>query len=179
LARKRDLAEGLFHVTCHSVWGLSLFRDDIDRLEYIAELDRTRDALGWICVAVVLMTTHVHLILDVRDGALAEGMHRLSFRHAVRFNARHRRRGHVFGARYDERRLVDDSYLQAAYRYVVLNPVEAGLADRPEDWRWSSYAAAIGARDDFSFVDPSRVLGSFGGPPEIAIHRLKAFAGDR
>jgi hypothetical protein len=106
-------------------------------------------------------------------------MQRLNFLHAVRFNARHLRRGHVFGARYDERRLADDSYLLTAYKYVVWNPVEAGLVDRPEDWRWSSYAAAIGVREDLSFVDPSRVLGCFGGPPEIAMGRLKAFVEDR
>ena len=179
MARKRDLAEGLFHVTCHSVWGLPLFRDDIDRIEYVAELERTKNVYGWTCVSVVLLTTHVHTILEVQDGTLAEGMQRLNFLHAVRFNSRHHRRGHVFGARYDSRRLKDDSYLLTAYKYDVWNPVEAGLAAKPEDWRWSSYAAAIGLRDDFAFVDPSRVLGCFGGTPEIAVARLKAFVDDR
>lgn len=166
-------------MTCHSVWGLPLYHDDLDRTEYVAELERTTRSLGWECVSAVLMTTHVHLILGVDDDELAEGMQSLNFRYAVRFNSRHRRRGHLFGARYDARRLVDDSYLQIAYRYDAWNPVGAGLASRPEEWRWSSYAAAIGLRDDFAFVDPSRVLGCFGERREIAIARLRAFVEDR
>ena len=54
------------------------------------------------------------------------------------------------------------------------NPVEAGLVERPEDWPWSSYAATIGLAEQHSFVNPSRILGCFGGPPELAAARLQA-----
>ena len=175
MTRQRDSAAGLFHVSCHSVWDLELYRDDIDRTSYIAGLARTTSEIGWTCVSVCVMTTHVHLILEVDDAVLADGMQRLNFRYAVEFNARHRRRGRVFGAPYDARRIVDDAYLLTAYRYDAWNPVEAGLVESPEQWIWSSYAAAIGLSDSFSFVDPSRVLGVVGGSPDVAVARLRAF----
>jgi len=175
MTRRRDAAKGFFHVTSHSVWDLDLFRDDIDRTNYCALLAQTTARLGWQCMGVCLMTTHAHLILGVEDGALPDGMQKLSFRYAVGFNARHRRRGRVFGAPYGLRRIADDADLLGVYRYVMLNPVEAGLVDRPEEWPWSSYAAAVSLRDTFSFVNPNRVLGCLGGPPEIAVARLREF----
>ena len=37
-----------------------------------------------------------------------------------------------------------DSYLFELSRYIVLNPVRAGLTNNPEDYTWSSYCASIG-----------------------------------
>lgn len=175
MTKRRDAAKGIFHITSHSVWDLELYRDDIDRTNYCALLARTTARLGWECMGVCLMDTHVHLILGVEDGILAEGMQQLGFRFAVGFNARHRRRGRVFGAPYGLRRIADDTDLLGVYRYVMLNPVEARLVEHPAQWPWSSYASAIGLRDTFSFVDAGRVLGCLDGPPEIAIARLRAF----
>lgn len=179
MSRVRDKAAGVFHITCHSVWDGVLYRDDVDRTNYLDQLARTTARIGWTCVSVCLMTTHVHLILEVVDDMLAEGMQGLNFRYATGFNSRHRRRGRVFGAPYGLHRLFDDSYLMTAYKYVAWNPVEAGVADRPEEAMWSSYAAAIGLSDSFGFVDPSRVLGVVGGTREVAIERLRAFVEER
>jgi REP-associated tyrosine transposase len=179
MTRQRDKAAGLFHVTCHSVWDGVLFRDDIDRTNYVDELARTTQKIGFIPVEVCLMTTHAHLVLEVGDDELPIAMERLNFRYAARFNARHRRRGRVFGAPYGADRVRDDAHLLTVYRYVALNPVEAGLVDRPEEWIWSSYRSAIGLSDSFGFVNPGRVLGIFGGSREIATARLRSYVEDR
>ena len=42
--------------------------------------------------------------------------------------------------------LVDsEAYLLELARYVVLNPVRAGMTDQPGAWPWSSYNAAVGS----------------------------------
>jgi putative transposase len=175
VTRVRDTAQGLFHVTCHAVWDLDLFRDDVDRMNYCVQLAATTARLGWECLGVCLMTTHVHLILGVEDGVLPDGMQQVSFRYAVGFNTRHRRRGRVFGSPYGLRRMGDDADLLGVYRYVMLNPVEAGLVERPEEWPWSSYAATLSLSETFPFVNAGRILGCLGGPEEIAAARLRAF----
>jgi putative transposase len=175
MTRQRDCYAGIFHVTTHSVWGAALFRDDVDRADYVEELERTVNDLGPVCISVVLLTTHAHHILEVDDEMLPEAMQRINHRHAVRFNRRHDRRGHVFGCRYDSRRIPDDAYLLTAFRYDARNPVEAGIAERPQDALWSSYAAAVGLRDDFQFVNPARVLACLHPDVEIARARLRAF----
>lgn len=43
---------------------------------------------------------------------------------------------------------LDDAYLLAAIRYVERNSIRVGLADKAEDYRWSSAAAHCGQRGD-------------------------------
>jgi len=176
MARKpRDVTAGVFHITCHSVWTTDLFRDDVDRLELLREVATVVVDQAWTCVEYCLMTNHLHLMLEVGDGALPHGMKCLNMRYACRFNARHRLRGHVFGSRYSSHRLVDDAHLLAAFAYVANNPVEAGLCRSPTEWPWSSYAATVGLAEPSSFVDPSRIVRCFGGNREAAIARLRAY----
>jgi len=170
----RDVDPGLFHVYSHSVWAAdALFRDDEDRLTFLRELALATARVGWTCLGYCLMSTHYHLVLDVGADALPKGMHSLAFRYASYFNVRHAMKGHVHGRRYGCRRLTDDADLLGAFKYVANNPVEAMLCEKPEDWKWSSYAATIGLAEQASFVDPSRVLRCFADPLEFARAALR------
>jgi putative transposase len=171
----RDTAAGIFHVYAHGAKLDDVFRDDLDRTVFLRELARAQKKAAWRCIAFCVMTTHYHLLLDVDDGALPAGMQALNFRYASAFNVRHGTRGHVFAKRYDARRIADDSHLMVAYRYLALNPVKALMCDEPASWAWSSYAGAIGSVEPSTFVASSRILDCFGGPPELARARLRAF----
>jgi REP element-mobilizing transposase RayT len=171
----RDIDAGLFHVWSHSVWTTELFRDNLDHARYITELARTTERAGCGCVALCLLTTHKHLILNVDDGVLPNAMQELNSRYAAGFNARHRLRGHVFGGRFKSRRIEGEADLSRTYRYVARNPVEAGLCGSPEQWPWSSYPGTIGLAEPFTFVDPSLVLGCFSKNPAVAIADLRRF----
>jgi hypothetical protein len=92
------------------------------------------------------MGSHYHLLLDVDDDALPVGMHSLNFRHAVGFNIRHRMKGHVLGARYDAVRIKDDEHLLTVFRYIMRNPVEAGLCERPRTGPGAATRRPSGAR---------------------------------
>jgi hypothetical protein len=59
--------------------------------------------------------------------------------------------------------IVDDRHLLTVYRYIVRNPVEAGLCAHPLDWTWSSYPAAAGRGGRFEFVDASLLIGCCDG----------------
>jgi putative transposase len=43
---------------------------------------------------------------------------------------------------------MDDEHFGAAVRYVAMNPVRAGLAERAADWPWSSAATLLGLDED-------------------------------
>jgi REP element-mobilizing transposase RayT len=139
------------------------FIDDVDRLSWIRRLIRVRDRHGWRVLAFCQMTTHVHVLLEVPSDSLPRGMEYLSREYGKDFNARHGRHGHLIRKRYGSRRVEDARDLLGTYAYVVLNPVEAGACARPEDWRWSSYAATVGLTHDFPFVDATLVLAEVGG----------------
>jgi len=175
--RPRDIAAGVFHVYTHSVWANPRhFRDDADRMAFLRELSRVTTALEWRCMAYCLMTSHYHLIVEVLDGVLPVAMQSVNWRYAVQYNTRHAMRGATQFARYGARRINESEGLIACFKYVVLNPVDAGLCDRPEDWQWSSYAATIGLVDAQDFVDDRPILACFDAPSrEAAAARLRAF----
>ena len=102
------------------------------------------------------MTNHVHLVVETPYPNLGSGMQRLHGHYGRHFNRRHERSGHVFERRFGHNPIKDDAQLQTTLAYVAENPVDAGLCVKPEDWRRSSYAATIGARDDWC-VDVERL----------------------
>ena len=114
-------------------------------------------------------------MVEVGSGALPVGMHTVNFRYASGFNRRHHTRGHVLEARYGSRRKASLIDLLVTYRYVVRNPVDAGLVAHPADWPWSSYATTISSSPVATFVDASPLLSALAETRERAIAILRAF----
>jgi putative transposase len=115
-----------------------IFLDDDDRRHFLGLLASTVNRFDWRCLAFCLMATHYHLVLETTRARLSGGIQRLNGRHAQSFNARHGRRGHLFGARFASWVITSEQHLQETCRYVLLNPVRAGLCRSPEEWRWSA-----------------------------------------
>ena len=135
---RSSLPDGYFHVFARrTADGGPLFRDDEDRLTFLALAGTEGRRHGWECHAYCLMGTHYHLVLEAPREALSRGLQRLNGLYARYFNLRHDRFGHVFAGRFSARVIEDEAYLYDACAYVVLNPVKAGLCDRVEEWPWS------------------------------------------
>ena len=134
----------LHHVMSRGNDGIPLFRDDIDRLKFLSLLSRTIRRFGWVLLDWVLMTTHFHLSVQTPECTLSDGMHWLLGTYASWFNRRHRRRGHLYQDRFKNVLVDENEYLLTVARYIVLNPVKAGMVRRPEDYIWSSYRARAG-----------------------------------
>ena len=137
----------------------------------IAAAARRADAAVW---AYCLMPNHVHLIVTPAD---ADGL-RATFAEAHRrytgtINARFGWTGHLFQGRFGAVAM-DEAHLFAAVRYIAFNPVAAGLAERAEDWPWSSVRAQLAGHDDeLAKVAPLQALvpdfaGFLGAGPDPA-----------
>lgn len=171
----RDLAPGIQHVGVSAAGSALYFHDDLDRAIWLRLFVSTISRYRWRCVAVCLLSTHWHAIVETPDGSLASGMHRLVGGYSRRFNARHVRAGYLVRGRYWSRRKESPAAVLEAYRYVARNPVTAGMVDRPEDWSWSSYGTTVRVSDTFGFVDAGDVLGEFGTRRAEQIQGLRRF----
>jgi putative transposase len=171
----RDLAPGIQHVGVSAAGAVPYFQDDLDRAIWLRLFVSTISRYRWRGIAVCLLTTHWHAIVETPDSSLALGMHRLVGGYSKRFNERHARSGYLVRGRYWSRRKDSPVALLAAFRYVARNPIVAGLANRPEDWRWSSFGATVGASDVWGFVDAADVLGEFGATRAAQIRGLRRF----
>lgn len=131
--------DAFYHLTSRGNAQRDIYLCDPDRTLFLDALKETIESSGWICHGYCLMTNHYHLLVETPRANLSEGMHHLNGQYSQSFNRKHRRSGHVFQGRFDSRIVEKDSYLLAVARYVVQNPVRAGVVERPEDWPWSSY----------------------------------------
>ena len=119
--------------------------------DYLAYLNLVRDNLADAGVSVwayCLMPNHVHLVaVPERETSLAAWLRVVHHRHARRVNAAQGWTGHLWQERFHSC-VLDEAHLLAAVRYVELNPVRAGMCDRPEAWRWSSARAHLSGKSD-------------------------------
>ena len=134
---------GFYHVTARGNGGTEIVVDDWDRSMFVNVLARVATRFSIHIRAWCLMTNHYHLAIETPRGDLSSALQYLNGVYARHFNERHERTGHVFGGRYRATVIDGEEHLEAACRYILLNPVRAGLVALPEEWPW---AGASGVR---------------------------------
>jgi REP element-mobilizing transposase RayT len=158
----------LYHLTSRGNERRPTFYDDGDRVAFLDFLGQTVRRFGWIVTAWVLMTNHFHLVVQTPDPNLSKGMHWLNTKYVGWFNKRHKRSGHLYGGRFKSHLVEKEAYLAEVLRYVVLNPVRAGMVAHPADYRWSSYRATAGLEVADEWLDVEAALSLFAPDHDIA-----------
>jgi REP element-mobilizing transposase RayT len=170
-----QFAGGFFHVYGRGVRREPIFRDDEDRQYFLNLLGVITDRQRWLVLAYCLMTNHFHLLLETPEPNLSTGMHRQLGGYAQWFNERHAVEGHVFERRFQSVVAKDDAQLLELMRYIVLNPVRAGVCWSPGEHRWSSFRPTAGLSPVPRCLARQRALSFFrgpGGPPELHFERF-------
>lgn len=158
---KRELStSGYYHVVSRTAGQVALFEDDQDRRRYLHLLKDSCVGSGARVIAWVLMTNHVHLVLDFGEtpGQISSFMRQVNHSYSRYFNAKTGRSGTLFQGEFWSRPIDRDAQLIATVHYVHMNPEAAGLAPMRE-YRWSSYREYAGTH---WMVDTSVILGIFG-----------------
>ena len=166
----------LYHVTSRGNAGQDIFVDEEDRKTFLKTLSETVERYRWIVHAYCLMDSHYHLLVETPHANLSAGMRQLNGVYTQRFNRRHGRAGHLFQGRYKAFLVEKEGYLLQLSRYIVLNPVRAGIVASPERWSWSSYGATAGLEKGEKFLHTGWILGSFSGSRARAQRLYMSFA---
>jgi REP element-mobilizing transposase RayT len=170
-----EVPGGFYHVCTRGNDRQAIFLSDLDRSLFLLLLKRAARRFGWTIYAYCLMTNHYHLLVQLGNAGFSKGMCELNGGYALTFNGRHGRSNHVFGRRFWSDLIETDSHLLAASRYIVLNPVRAGLRRKPEDWPWSSYRASAGLEHAPGFLAVGELLRLFARNPEVARHDYRSY----
>ena len=139
-----DLPGAIQHVTNRGNNRQDIFLGDTDKALFLELFIAEADRCGWLIHDYCLMDNHFHLLVETPEANLSQGMQRFQTTYVQRFNRKHGRTGHLFGGRFGSQVVEGGGYLMEVARYIVLNPVRAGMVERPEDYRWSSYGAKAG-----------------------------------
>lgn len=179
-AARLDIAGVLQHVIVRGVERRDIFLDDDDRQSFLDRFSNLLTQTGTECLAWSLMTNHVHMLLRPTQGKLGHFMRRLLTGHAVTFNLRHHRSGHLFQNRYKSIICEEDPYLLELVRYIHLNPLRVGLVKDIAElngYPWSGHAVLMGRRE-LPGQNVEEVLGYFGKRTKPARGKYQSFVAD-
>ena len=157
------IPNGIYHVASHGSDERPLFVYDADRRAFLERLAEVVARYELSCLSYCLMGNHYHQIVQTPDERLSAALKDLHGGYSREFNRTHSRRSHLFRNRFFAELIDDDAYLLQACRYVVLNPVRAGLCREPSDWPWSSYRSSAGIDPAPRFLSESLLRDACGG----------------
>ena len=157
-----ELCGGLYHVTSRGDRREDIYADNTDREVWLDTLAQCCERYNWAIHAWCQMSNHYHLVIETAEANLSAGMRQLNGVYTQKVNRRHQRVGHVFQGRFKAILVERDSYLLELGRYVVLNPVRAGMVKHVRQWKWSSYHAMVGTALCPEWLHTDWVLSQFG-----------------
>lgn len=132
-----------YHVMNRGAGKKNVFRNDIQRAIFLELLDECNKAFNVEIHAYCLMDNHYHLLISTPDANLSRVMRHLNGVYTQQYNRMMKTDGALFRGRYNAQLIDEDNYLLLVSRYIHLNPVEAGLVEKPADYKWSSYPVYI------------------------------------
>lgn len=125
------------------------FRQENDRLVYLALLREAAKHRRCAIHAYCLMPNHVHLLATSADEqGCALLMRDLGRVYSSYFNRRYGRWGALWEHPFRSCLVDSSTYVLACYRYIERNPVRARIVDAPSAYLWSSYAGNTSMRAD-------------------------------
>ncbi|MFZ3091770.1 MAG: transposase [Nitrospirota bacterium] len=128
-----------YHITSRGNERRDIFKSDTERERFLSYLESATERYGAAIHVYCLMSNHYHLLLETPLGNLSQIMRHINGAYTTYFNIKRQRSGHLFQGRYKAIIIDADEYAGELSRYIHLNPVRAGIVDKPEGYRWSSY----------------------------------------
>lgn len=168
------IPDGVVHAASRGNRKAKIFLDDQDHFRFMDIMVKLKEKYQFRVYAYCLMTNHWHFLL--KGGLVSPSkIFRLALsEYGTYFNKRYKLSGHVFQGRFWHRNVEKESYFLGAMRYIHLNPVEAGMVEKPEDWRWSGYAEFMG-RSNYKLMDYDLPMSMFSEDAVRSEMRYKEF----
>ena len=172
-----DAPGALHHIIARGIDRGKIFQDPADKRNFLDRLAEIIKATKTCCYAWALIPNHFHLLLRTGQTPVATVMRKLLTGHALWFNRRHRRYGHLFQNRYKSILCQQDSYLLELVRYIHLNPLRARLVPKLsslDKYSFSGHSVIMGHRSN-DWQDIRTVLRLFGEKESTARGQYRAY----
>ena len=112
--------------------------DEEDYEYFISLLDRFKNISHYEIYAYCLMGNHIHILIKTPEEPLEKIFRRIGASFVYWYNLKYQRAGHLFQDRFKSEAVEDDSYFLTVLRYILRNPVKAGLCISPADYPYSN-----------------------------------------
>lgn len=172
--RPREKSQsGVYHIMWRGVNRQEIFHDDGDRKKYMYILEKYKTQSQMKMYAWCLMNNHVHLLIKEGHEDISSTMKRIGVSYAMYYNWKYQTTGHLFQGRFRSEKVETLPYLQTVIRYIHQNPVKAGMASSPENWKWSSYTEYY--KKTPKLLDGNKILAFFSPDIQIAREKFRSY----
>ena len=172
-----DAPGALHHIIARGIDRGKIFQDPADKRNFLKRLGEILKATETRCYAWALIPNHFHLLLRTGHAPLATVMRRLLTGHALWYNRRHRRYGHLFQNRYKSVLCQEDAYLLELVRYIHLNALRARLVPNLsslDKYSFSGHSVLMDRRSN-DWQDTAAVLRLFGEKVSAARRQYRGY----
>lgn len=129
-----------FHIMNRGNNGAKIFTCDDDFRFYLDKFSDLKLEHPFDLYHYCLMGTHLHLLVKIeKESDFSNFSKRLNLSYASYFQRNYGLTGHFWQGRYKSQLISDDPYFIQCGKYIELNPVKAGMIEKPEEYSWSSY----------------------------------------
>ena len=173
-----EYSGAFYHVTSRGNEQKDIYKSKKDREQFLHYLKTATERYGAVIHTYCLMDNHYHLLLETPEGNLSQIMRHINGAYTTYFNVKRKRAGHLFQGRYKSILVEADEYAEELSRYIHLNPVRAGIVDKPEEFACSSYGSYIGKSQNLEWLQAEFVLGYFDKKVESARRKYQQFVED-
>lgn len=163
-----------YHVTARGNEQRDIYKSRADRERFLDYLASATERYGAVIHVWCLMSNHYHLLIETPAGNLSQIMRHINGAYTNYFNTKRKRAGHLLQGRYKAILVDRDAYALELSRYIHLNPVRAGVSQRPEEYAWSSYRNYIGQLAVPGWLHRNEILAHFDSDEK----RYRAFVED-
>jgi len=148
-----------------------IFFNDENREKFLEFLNDITKVYGVEIHAFCLMDNHYHLIIHTPHGNISQAMRHLNSKFAQYINLFLKRDGPLFRGRFKAILISADEYLIRLSRYIHLNPREAGITNKLENYKWSSYPDYLNKRKAHSWLITKEIVKRFGEDAFIILYK--------
>ena len=145
----RTISEsGVYHILFRGVNQQNIFEEASDFEKLKETIATVKQDLHFEIYANCFMTNHVHIVLKEKSlGDISLIMKRILTKYARWYNIKYGRSGALIANRYKSVSVEIDEYFLQLIRYVHQNPIKAGIAEKVEDYPYSSFIEYINESD--------------------------------
>ena len=151
-----------YHVMNRGVNRNRIFFNNENREKFLDLLNDITKVYGIEIHAFCLMDNHYHLIVHTSHGNISQAVRHLNSKFAQYINLTLKRDGPLFRGRFKAILISADDYLVRLSRYIHLNPREAGIINKLENYQWSSYQVYLAKRNNYSWLVTNEIIKRFG-----------------
>ena len=138
-ARRRSVT-GVYHIILRGINKQIIFEDGNDFRTFISVLQHYRCECDFDLYAYCLMSNHIHLLVKENEDVIGDVMKKIEVTFVKWYNEKYQRIGNLFQERYKSEPVETEDYLLTVFRYILQNPLHAGLESIVGDtYRWSSF----------------------------------------